>query len=161
MTLHHSPVASHRLQHGFTLVEVLIVVAIVGILATLGFPSYLEQVRKSRRADAVRGLMEAEQYMRRYFGTRDSFEGVTLPAGLAVAPRPASGAASYNIQLIENGGPVATSTALSATTFTLRATRTGNMAGDRCGDLSVTNTGVKTLTNNATGTTVGDCFKGS
>ncbi len=150
-----------RQQRGFTLIEVMIVVAIIGILATIGFPSYLEQVAKSRRADANRGLMEAEQHMRRYFAARDTFTGVTLPAGLAVAPRPASGAASYNIELIENGGVVATTSAASATTFTLRATRTGNMAGDRCGDLTVTNTGVKRLSNNAAGTTVGDCFKGS
>lgn len=150
-----------QLQRGFTLIEVMIVVAIIGILAAIGYPSYQEQVAKSRRADAQRAMMEAEQFMRRFFSAQDTFTGVTLPAGLATAPRPGSGAAAYNIQLIENNAVVATTTAASATSFTLQATRTGSMANDRCGNLRVTNTGVKTLIGNASGTTVADCFKAS
>lgn len=153
--------ASSAHQKGFTLIELMIVVAIIGILAAVAYPSYQESVAKSRRADAQRTLVEAEQYMRRYFSAKDTFENVTLPAGLVTSPRAGSGAAAYNIELIEGGAVVATTTAASASTFTLRATRTGSMAADRCGDLSVTNTGAKTLSNNATGTTLADCFKAS
>lgn len=150
-----------RSQSGFTLIELMIVVAVIGILAALAFPSYQESVAKSRRADGQRALMAADQYMRRVFSTTDTFAGVTLPADLAVAPPPGSGAAAYNIQLLEAGAVVATTTAASASTYTLRATRAGNMAADRCGDLTITNTGVKTISNNATGTTMADCFKAS
>jgi type IV pilus assembly protein PilE len=151
-------------QKGFTLIELMIVVAVIGILAALAFPSYQESVAKSRRADAQRALMEAEQYMRRYFSARDSFAGAFLPSGVSTSPRTDAGPAAYNIQLIEGGAVVGTGPTdltTAASTFTLRATRTGSMAADRCGDLSVTNTGVKTLTNNATGTTLADCFKAS
>lgn len=150
-----------RLQVGFTLIELMIVIAVVAILAAIGYPSYQEQVAKSRRADVQRALMEAEQYMRRYFNARDTFEGVSLPAALAASPRAGSGAASYNIVLIENNAAVATTTALSASTYTLRAVRTGVMLADKCGDLTVTNTGVKTMTNFTAGLTLADCFKAS
>ena len=133
--------ASRRPQSGFTLIEVMIVVAIIGILAAIGYPSYQEQVAKSRRADAQRALMEAEQFMRRYFSAQDSFldadgDAVELPGALQVSPRLGSGTTAYNIQLSN----------VTASTFTLTAARTGSMANDRCGNLQVTNTGAKTLT---------------
>jgi type IV pilus assembly protein PilE len=149
--------ASSVRQKGFTLIELMIVVAIIGILAAVAYPSYQESVAKSRRADAQRALVEAEQYMRRYFGAKDTYKDAALPDALSKSPR--EGSASYTIALIESDAVVAKATAES--TFTLRATRTGTMAADRCGDLSVTHTGSKTLSNNATGTTVADCFKGS
>jgi type IV pilus assembly protein PilE len=153
--------AKHRANRGFTLIELMIVVAVIGILAAIAFPSYQESVAKSRRADAQRALMAADQYMRRVFSTTDTFANVTLPNDLAVSPAPGSGSAAYNIELLEGGAVVATTTAASASTYTLRATRTGSMASDRCGDLSIDNTGVKTQINNATGSTMADCFKAS
>jgi type IV pilus assembly protein PilE len=152
-----SPFPRATLQGGFTLIELMIVIAIIGILGALAYPSYTEYVNASRRADVQRALTEVDQYMKRYYSARDTFVGAALPAALARSPR--EGAAAYNIGLVEDGEIVDTAT--DATSYTLRATRANTMANDRCGDLTVTHTGARAISNNAAGTTATECFKGS
>src|SRR5690606_41370066 len=113
--------------------------------APLASPGSAERVRKSRRAAAQRALEEASQFMRRRYSSMDTHVGASLPTGLSSTPR--EGAAAYTIQLFENNAAVTTTTALSTHTYTLRATRTGAMTGDRCGDLELTNTGARSLVN--------------
>ena len=52
---------------GFTLIELMIVVAIIAIIAAVAFPSYQEHVRKTRRADAQTALLELSQFMERHY----------------------------------------------------------------------------------------------
>lgn len=54
-------------QFGFTLIELMIVVAIVGVLASIAYPSYLGQVVKTRRVDVQRELVTFAQSMERYY----------------------------------------------------------------------------------------------
>jgi len=152
-----NPSPTRRIQSGFTLIEVMVVVAIIGILAAIAYPSYAEYVRRSQRAEMQRVMMDANQFMKRYYGAQDSYVGATLPGGLQQSPT--TGVAAYNIQLIEGGNPVAAAT--QATTYTLRATRAGAMVADRCGDLSIDQNGTRTQTNNQSGTTLANCFRGS
>jgi len=121
---------------GFTLIEVMVVVIIVGILASIAYPSYVEHVRKTQRAEARGALLEGAQALERYYSINGRYttaaNGTTLPSVFKTVV-PDSGPARYNI---------AVSGTASTNSFTLRATRAGKMAGDACGDYSISSTGV-------------------
>lgn len=65
---------TYRKQAGFTLIEMMIVVAIVGILAAIAYPSYMDSVRKSNRADAKAALNDAAQQMQRCYTLNSKFK---------------------------------------------------------------------------------------
>jgi len=130
---------------GFTLIELMIVVAILGILAAVAFPSYQKYTTKSHRVDAEKNLGELAQYMERYFtenGRYDQDSGSTA-VSLPFSKSPKDGSKThYNIAL----------SAVSSTAFTLKATPTGSQATNdtKCGILSVNSAGVKCVLNEAT-----------
>lgn len=121
---------------GFTLIELMITVAVVAILASIAYPSYQEQVRKTHRAQAKADLVEYAQLAERFHTVNNTYENFSLPS--AVSPRE-GGAVRYNLEL--NPDP-------TQSTFVILATTTGAQASDRCGNLSLNQAGVKT---NSTG----------
>jgi type IV pilus assembly protein PilE len=139
---------------GFTLIEVLIVVAIIAILAAIAYPSYTEQVRRSRRADAKAALLEAAQWMERQYSVSNSYaftgsNQAMTDAVLRAAP----------LQALSSTAPFYTLGFLAAPTaraYTLTMTPIGGMATDKCGTLSVTNTGERSQT--GSGVTVAECW---
>jgi type IV pilus assembly protein PilE len=121
---------------GFTLVELMIVVAIIGILASIAYPSYLQYVLRANRTEAQSILTETAQFMERYYTTNGTYIGGGRLSD--VSPKGSSGSAvKYNIDF--SAGP-------SATAFTLRAVPSGAQADDSCGTLTLSNTGVQTPT---------------
>jgi type IV pilus assembly protein PilE len=73
----------NRKSHGFTLIELMIVVSIIAILAVIAFPAYNDSVTKARRADGMSALMEAMARQERFFT-----ENNTYTTDLAVLPVP-------------------------------------------------------------------------
>lgn len=119
------------IQSGFTLIELMITVVIIGILAAIAYPSYQEQVRQTRRANAQADLMELASYMERYY--TENFTYVGTKGALPFSQSPKSGTAYYSIIVASNP---------TATSYQLVATAQGAQADDtNCTPLTITQTG--------------------
>lgn len=147
---------------GFTLIELMIVVAVVAILAAIAYPSYQDSIRKSKRADARAGLMDAAQYMERFYSQNDRYDQANnasatptaLPAALTVVPKgAASGKQDYTIQF-QTG-------TLKARSYTLEAVpQAGSiMASDKCGTLRINNVGQRTVNGASGGMDAASCWR--
>ena len=129
-----------RFNRGFTLIEIMIVIAIIGIVITIAAPSYTEYLKKGRRAEVVYLHSEQAQTLERFYTRNNTYTNVT---GLS------TGNDFYTI-----------TPTIADQTFLLTATRKAgtSMATDKCGDFTLTNTGVRSMNNATTGLTTKDCW---
>ncbi|WP_243021543.1 type IV pilin protein [Simplicispira sedimenti] len=124
-------------HQGFTLIELMIVVAVVAILTAIAYPSYNEYIRRGHRAEARAGLLQAAQWLERAATATGTYPlTAAFPANLKAIPNN-----RYDISVVSDGA-----------TFTLTATPKAGQTGDKCGNYTLTNTGLR----GANGTTTGD-----
>ncbi|MBI2397686.1 MAG: type IV pilin protein [Xanthomonadales bacterium] len=102
-------------QRGFTLIEILVVVAIVAILAAIAIPSFRAQALKARRADAVDLLAELQLEEARYRADNPTYAGTALLLGIGNRLTTHAAAAHYTITI---AGASATGVTLTATART-------------------------------------------
>lgn len=129
---------SKHLGKGFTLIELMVVVAIVGILAAIAYPSYTEQVARSRRTDAQEALLETAQWIERQYTVSNAYNKKGDNTAIDTAALPAlktKSAEAYTLSFVT----------VTADTFTLQMVPKNVMSGDKCGTYTLTNTGLKAV----------------
>lgn len=123
----------HPAATGFTLIELMIAVAIVGILAGVAFPSYQDYVRRGHRASAQGYLMDLAQREQQYFLDNRGYASTASALGYSSAPSDVS--PYYTVAITVAGGP--------PPTYSITATPTGSQASDTCGSLTLNSAGTK------------------
>jgi type IV pilus assembly protein PilE len=137
-------------QSGFTLIEVMIVVVIIGLLAAVGYPAYTDQLAKGKRAEGKAKLAQALQKLERSYTDNNVYTTDLGPLfGLAANAVVYSGSnneatSAYRITAAAGStGSINTSVAVTATV-------NGGFTDATCGNYTITNTGVKSITGSGT-----------
>ncbi len=109
-----------RAQSGFTLIEIMVVVAVLGIIASIALPSYNEHVRNGRRAAALSAVADLQLQQERWRAERTTY-GATADLTMPETSQ-------YYTYAVAGGA-----------TYTVTATPQGKQAGDTCGTLTAPN----------------------
>ncbi len=125
---------------GFTLLELMVAVAVIGILAAIALPSYEEFMRKGRRSEARNAMLEMAQMQERYFSNNLSYIAVAGAPAASSFGQNYSGKATaptYSIAVAASAGlPITAS-------FTITATIASGYADPSCGTMTLNNLGDK------------------
>lgn len=111
---------------GVTLIELMVVVAIIGIIAAFAYPAYQTHVENTRRADGHSALMQAAQRLERCYTQDQVYDHCNV-----------------NLDESDDGYYDLSNSTVNATTFTLQAAPQGPQAGDHCGWLRLEHTGAR------------------
>lgn len=131
---------------GFSLIELLIAVAIVGIIAKIAYPSYLEHIQKARRSQAEAALISLANALEMY----KMQNGGKYTAGTDPT---AAGLLSDQVPVSGGGTKIYSLAITTVTTSTYLLTATPVQTDSKCGNLTYTQAGVKAASTGAT-----DCW---
>lgn len=152
MTRMHATTTRQRTRarlRGFTLVELMVVVAIVGLLAAIALPSYRDSQLRAGRADGKNALMKAASDQERFYSANFTYSTNALPLATPAVATISSPDGYYQISVAACAGGTIQNC------FVATATPQGSQTADSCGSLTITETGVRA----ASGGSVDDCWQ--
>lgn len=135
-----------RRSTGFSLIELLVVVAVIALLTGLALPGYQATLQRARRSDAREALLRSAQWLERVASVHGQYPAAAAyPAHLSL-----SSAGHYRIRYMPSADLAA---------YTLTAQRQGSQASDPCGDFVLDQAGQRSVLNPATGSAAADCWQ--
>ena len=139
-------------QRGFTLIEIMIAVVIVGILMAIALPAYTNQQKKARRSDCMATLVGFAQAMEKHYAINYTYAGAGISGADTGAPAtnfyanqcPTSGTAFYNLTIVS----------ADSNNFVLQATPASSQSQNGDGLVQISSTGQRYWDNNNDGDTL-------
>ena len=125
----------NKKDRGFTLIELMISVAVIGLLAAVAIPSYTDYVKRGKRAEARAEMLKTEGWLERFYSENNRYDLSTAAgtnpafAGRFFNPSTSVGA-NYTVTLV-----------VAATAYTVTAAPINSMLNDKCGSYVKTNVG--------------------
>jgi type IV pilus assembly protein PilE len=123
---------------GFTLIELMVVVAVIGVLAAIAYPNYTNYVLRGNRVDGREILQRIASAQERFYTNRNTYTtDITSSGGLSMTNTSEKGYYTVAVALADAGQ-----------SYTLTATAQGRQAVDKCGNLTLSNVGAKGFSGN-------------
>jgi type IV pilus assembly protein PilE len=137
-------------QAGFSLIELLVVLVIMGVLSALALPGYTRYVQRGNRTEVMAALLEAQHFMERYYSANGQY--LSPANAVPMLPQrlqgiPSQGTVRYQLSVRE----------ATANSYLLQAVPEGSMAGDVCGSLTINQTGLRGVLNSTN--SVSECWR--